>query len=184
MAVLATHGHIDHVADAAAVADYFDIPLYIHQADRRFLTEPAQACNRVGRKFKLDEVLKGPFVEPRQVVEYQIEGSTGRGELDVAGMEFKLRHAPGHTPGCVLVILEGNRTRKTIVFCGDVVFAGSIGRTNFEVSDHQAMLASLRDQLLTLPDSSALLPGHGPATLLGHERATNPFLRPEFLDAK
>ncbi|MDR1825882.1 MAG: MBL fold metallo-hydrolase [Bifidobacteriaceae bacterium] len=182
-AVLATHGHLDHIADAATLADGFGIPLWIHAADRPFLTDPAAAVNA-----ELEAMFRhlglGPFNEPLDVREYSFDGPTGSGRLEVAGLAFTLRQAPGHTPGCTMLVLDDAATdgeTGTLVFTGDVVFAGAIGRTDFRVGDPTAMRASLRHQVLTLPAGARLLPGHGPDTTLGYERATNPYLQADFL---
>ncbi|MDR0592174.1 MAG: MBL fold metallo-hydrolase [Bifidobacteriaceae bacterium] len=172
-AVLATHGHIDHIADAAELADGYGVPLHIHAQDRPFLTDPVAALSpELGHFF--GSLFPGPFQEPADVREYQIEGEYGTGALGIGGLVFELRHAPGHTPGSTLLALGG---AEPLVFTGDVVFAGSIGRTDFRVGDPAAMRRSLARQVLTLPDAARLLPGHGPATTLARERRTNPFLR-------
>jgi glyoxylase-like metal-dependent hydrolase (beta-lactamase superfamily II) len=174
VAVLATHGHIDHVADAAALAGSYGVPLWIHGADRPFLTDPKAAVN--AELDALIDLLGGPPpAEPAQVREYTINPTSGQGHLEVADLQFELRHAPGHTPGCTMLCLDLAAASPT-VFTGDVVFAGSIGRTDFRVGNPAAMRLSLRDQVLPLPDAAALLPGHGPATTMARERATNPYL--------
>jgi glyoxylase-like metal-dependent hydrolase (beta-lactamase superfamily II) len=173
-AVLATHGHIDHIADAPALADGYGVPLHIHRADRPFLTDPASALTA-----ELAAMLKayfpGPFREPSSVQPYDVNPKTGRGDLAVAGLIFELRQAPGHTPGSTLLVL-GATDPDPVVFTGDVIFAGSIGRTDFLVGDPAAMRRSLTTQVLSLPDAARLLPGHGPATELGREREHNPYL--------
>ncbi|MDR2373373.1 MAG: MBL fold metallo-hydrolase [Bifidobacteriaceae bacterium] len=171
-AILATHGHIDHIADAAALASAFGVPLHIHAADRRFLTDPLAAL-LPAMAAMFDAIFPGPFVEPDDVREYQFEGARGR--LEAGGLAWELRAAPGHTPGCVL-LAAGGGSPAPLVFTGDVVFAGAIGRTDFAASDPQAMRRSLRDQVLSLPDAARLLPGHGPVTGMGRERRSNPFL--------
>ena len=105
----------------------------------------------------------------------------GSQELELAGLSLAVSHAPGHTEGSVLFSLPGVPTGlpdevDRTVLTGDVLFAGSIGRTDLPGGDHAAMLRSLRDVVLPLPDSSLVLPGHGPATSMARERATNPYL--------
>jgi glyoxylase-like metal-dependent hydrolase (beta-lactamase superfamily II) len=172
-AVLATHGHIDHIADAAELAGGYDIPLYIHPADRPFLTDPAAALTPE-LVAMLRAYFPGPFREPAAVRAYEIDPSTGRGSLTAGGVDFELRHAPGHTPGSTLLVV---RAAEPTVFSGDVVFAGSIGRTDFLVGDPAAMSRSLAAQVLSLPDAARLLSGHGPATQVGWERLHNPYLQ-------
>ena len=99
--------------------------------------------------------------------------------LKLAGLEVTVDHAPGHTRGSVLLRMPGNPIDgpEPLCFSGDVLFAGSIGRTDLPGGDMTAMTASLRDKVLPLPDETVVLPGHGPMTTIGQERATNPYLR-------
>jgi glyoxylase-like metal-dependent hydrolase (beta-lactamase superfamily II) len=98
--------------------------------------------------------------------------------VHLAGLELTVDHAPGHTRGSVLFRMRGEdfSAGDPLCFSGDVLFAGSIGRTDLPGGDHAAMLASLRDKVLPLPDETVVLPGHGPLTTIGRERRTNPFL--------
>ncbi|MDR2565593.1 MAG: MBL fold metallo-hydrolase [Bifidobacteriaceae bacterium] len=175
VAVLATHGHIDHIADAAGLADEYGIPLHIHSLDRPFLTNPIAALFPA-MGLLLAQAFPQPFREPADVREYQMEEESGRGAVGIGGLDFQLRHAPGHTPGSTLLVVAEDPAAP-VVFSGDVVFAGSIGRTDFAVGDPAAMSRSLRDQVLTLPGQALLLPGHGPASDVSRERRSNPFLR-------
>jgi glyoxylase-like metal-dependent hydrolase (beta-lactamase superfamily II) len=178
-AVLATHGHIDHIADAACLADAYGVPLHIHPADRPFLTDPVAALTPDLAPL-IAAAFPDSFHEAADVREYPVDRVSGAGTVGIGGLEFHLRHAPGHTPGCTLLVLDGDGA-PPVVFTGDVVFAGSIGRTDFAVGDPAAMRRSLRRQVLTLPDAARLLPGHGPPTDLARERRTNPFLGEAFL---
>jgi glyoxylase-like metal-dependent hydrolase (beta-lactamase superfamily II) len=92
--------------------------------------------------------------------------------LEIAGLEIEVRHTPGHTPGHCCFYLEAEET----LFSGDQLFAGSIGRTDFPYGSHSALMTSMRDKVLVLPDETRVLPGHGPETTIGRERVTNPFL--------
>jgi glyoxylase-like metal-dependent hydrolase (beta-lactamase superfamily II) len=177
-AILATHGHIDHIASAALLADTWGVPLHIHPADRRFLTDPLAALSP-GLAPLIDEAFPEGVSEPADVREYQLDEASGRGADGIGGLEFQFRHAPGHTPGSTLLVLGGGDGEPPAVFTGDVVFAGSVGRTDFAVGDPSAMRESLRSQVLTLPDAARLFPGHGPVTSLARERRTNPFLTRE-----
>jgi hydroxyacylglutathione hydrolase len=114
------------------------------------------------------------FVEPDEVREL-VDATT----VDVAGIDFRATHAPGHTPGSTMYQTQADQTADTqpVVFSGDVLFAGSIGRTDLPGGDLGAMLESLRTKVLPLPDPVVVLPGHGPSTTMAHERATNPYLR-------
>ncbi len=173
--VLATHGHFDHVACAAEIADEYNVPLWIHSADRDLLTEPAAGLGPDGAAL-VKQLLRTPMVEPARVEEFD-----GLTELNIARLRFSVTHAPGHTEGSVLLGLDytGRNTQiNRIVFSGDVVFAGSVGRTDLPGGDPRTMSRTLRDAVLPLPDTVALLPGHGPQTTMAHERATNPYLQP------
>jgi glyoxylase-like metal-dependent hydrolase (beta-lactamase superfamily II) len=161
IAVLLTHGHIDHMWSVAPVCGAKGIPAYIHPDDRELLADPAK-----GLSLAVGQQLFGgiTFTEPDDVRELA-DGSA----LSLAGLEFTVRHTPGHTPGSVTFGSENG------LFSGDLLFAGSIGRTDLPGGDHQAMLRSLA-RTLTLPDDTLVLPGHGPQTTIGAERRTNPFL--------
>ena len=137
------------------------IPAYIHPDDRELLADPAK-----GLSLAVGQQLFGgiTFTEPDDVRELA-DGSA----LSLAGLNFTVRHTPGHTPGSVTFGSENG------LFTGDLLFAGSIGRTDLPGGDHQAMLCSLA-RTLTLPDDTLVLPGHGPQTTIGAERRTNPFL--------
>jgi hydroxyacylglutathione hydrolase len=161
IAVLLTHGHIDHMWSVAPVCGAKGIPAYVHPGDRELLADPAK-----GLSLTVGQQLFGgiTFTEPDDVRELA-DGSA----LNLAGLDFAVRHTPGHTPGSVTFGSE------TCLFTGDLLFAGSIGRTDLPGGDHQAMLRSLT-RTLTLPDDTLVLPGHGPQTTIGAERRTNPFL--------
>jgi hydroxyacylglutathione hydrolase len=163
VAVLLTHGHIDHIWSVLPVCGARDIPAYIHPADRGLLSDPARGFPpQVGQ-----QLLGGiTLAEPDDVAELA-DGMI----LSLAGMEFAVDHAPGHTPGSVAF-----RAVADVLFSGDLLFAGSIGRTDLPGGDHPAMLESLARVCLTLPDRTRVLPGHGPQTTIGAERAGNPFL--------
>lgn len=174
--VLLTHGHIDHVAEAADVADAAGVPVWLHGADRELLTDAGPGLAPVVAQLGID--LREPA---------DLRLLSGGETVEVAGLAFDVVHAPGHRPGCVLFRLalppddaDPGRPAEAI-FAGDVLFAGSIGRTDLPGGDPAAMLATLRDIVLALPDDSLVLPGHGDATTIGAERASNPYLQPSFL---
>jgi hydroxyacylglutathione hydrolase len=157
-AVLATHGHFDHVGSAAALCGD-DLPLFIHEADRLALFDP-EAWGGGSGTYGFD-IPAIPVKDVRAIVDGQV--------LDVAGFSIEVMHTPGHTPGHCCFRTDAS------VLSGDLVFAGSIGRSDFPNSSTADMRSSL-GRFLTLPDELAVLPGHGPDTTVGRERASNPFL--------
>ena len=176
--LLATHGHFDHVASAAELADEYNVPLWIHSADRHLLSDPAAGLSPDGAAL-VRRLLDRPLAEPARVEEFD-----GRAELSLAGLRFSIEPAPGHTRGSVLLGLDYRGRHEQldrIVFTGDVVFAGSVGRTDLPGGDQAVMNTTLAEVVLQLSDSTALLPGHGPQTTMVRERATNPYLQPDFL---
>jgi hydroxyacylglutathione hydrolase len=162
VAVLATHGHLDHIWSVAPVCGARGIPAYIHPDDRVLLTDPARGFS-LGAGRQLFGGLT--FTEPDDVRELT-DGLT----LDLAGISLVVDHAPGHTPGSVTFRLPDT------LFTGDLLFAGSIGRTDLPGGDYETILASLTRVCLPLPDETVVLAGHGPQTTIGAERAHNPFL--------
>jgi hydroxyacylglutathione hydrolase len=176
VAVLATHGHIDHIWSVAPVCESADIPAYIHPADRALLTDPGKGISAlVGRQLFGGLV----FTEPADVIELA-DGMT----LDLAGISLIVDHAPGHTPGSVAFRLPratdadaGDIAEVGALFTGDLLFAGSIGRTDLPGGDYPTILDSLARVCLPLPDKTVVLAGHGPLTTIGAERASNQFLR-------
>ena len=156
IAVLATHGHADHIGAVPRVCDA-DVPLYIHEADELALSDQ----RAWGAGYPLDVDLRPSDV--RTVKDGEV--------LEFAGFRIEVVHTPGHTPGSVLFRTDG------FVLSGDLVFRGSIGRSDFPNSDPAEMDRSLR-RFLELPDELEVLPGHGPATKVGFERQTNEWLLP------
>jgi glyoxylase-like metal-dependent hydrolase (beta-lactamase superfamily II) len=147
----------------APVCGARDIPAYIHPGDRALLADPARGLP-LGPSQQLLGGLR--FTEPDDVREL-----TDGAVLSLAGLEITVDHAPGHTPGSVAF-----RSGSAVMFSGDLLFAGSIGRTDLPGGDPAAMMDSLARVCLPLPDETQVLPGHGPATTIGAERATNQFL--------
>jgi hydroxyacylglutathione hydrolase len=166
-AVLLTHGHIDHIWSVAPVCGARGIPAYIHPGDRALLTDPARGFSLLAGQ----QLLRGlTFSEPEEVIELA-DGMT----LELAGVRLTVDHAPGHTPGSVAFRLPELAEPGTL-FSGDLLFAGSIGRTDLPGGDYATMLDSLARVCLTLPDETVVLAGHGPQTTIGAERRSNPFL--------
>ncbi|HEX5596330.1 MAG TPA: MBL fold metallo-hydrolase [Micromonosporaceae bacterium] len=171
-AVLLTHGHLDHTFSVAPVCGARGITAYVHPADRELLADPGKALS-----MDLSQLFGGrlPYSEPEDVAEL-----TDGGALTLAGLEITVDHAPGHTRGSVLFRVPGAGSSwdtDQICLSGDVLFAGSIGRTDLPGGSMPQMLTSLRDKVLPLADDTVVLPGHGPATTIGRERTSNPYLR-------
>ena len=169
IAVLLTHGHIDHMWSVAPVCGAKGIAAYIHPDDREMLSDPAKGMSLMAKQQFLGGLT---FSEPDDVKEL------ADGEVaTLAGLDFRIGHTPGHTPGSVTFrsIAAGAEQDLDALFTGDLLFAGSIGRTDLPGGDHTAILESL-SRTLTLPDETIVLPGHGPQTTIGDERRTNPFL--------
>jgi hydroxyacylglutathione hydrolase len=170
VAVLLTHGHIDHMWSVTPVAGAYDATAWIHPGDRHLLTDPMAGLSPESASMLLGGHYE--FVEPDDVQEL-FDGRT----LELAGLELVVDHTPGHTAGSVTFRAPyAEQGISEVMFSGDLLFAGSIGRTDLPGGDHPTMLRSLRDKVLTLPDDIVVLPGHGEQTSIGRERATNPFL--------
>ena len=178
-AVLLTHGHLDHVYSVTPVCGG-DIAAYIHDDDRYRLADPL-ASLEPGLVAMLERQFgrQSTWREPSQVVTVR-----DHERLTLAGLDLSVLHAPGHTEGSVMFTLPevpdrlGDETGATATcVSGDVLFAGSIGRSDLPGGDPAAMRRSLRDVVLPLPDDMLVLPGHGPGTTIARERATNPHLQ-------
>jgi len=170
VSVLVTHGHVDHMWCVAPVAGTYDATAYIHPKDRHLLANPMAGMSAETTAMLLGG--KYEFAEPDRVEEIT-DGRT----LELAGLEFLVDHTPGHTEGSVTFRTPyDDQDIAEVLFSGDLLFQGSIGRTDLPGGDHSAMLRSLRDKVLTLRDNIVVLPGHGDQTSIGQERATNPYL--------
>jgi len=170
VAVLVTHGHVDHMWCVAPVAGTYDATAWIHPADRHLLADPMAGMSRESTQMLLGGAYE--FAEPDDVREL-----SDLQELELAGLRFVVDHAPGHTEGSVTFRTPYDRADVSeVMFSGDLLFAGSIGRTDLPGGDHQTMLRSLTTKVLPLADDVVVLPGHGEQTSIGRERATNPFL--------
>ncbi len=179
-AVLLTHGHFDHVYSVTPVCGSAGVAAYIHGEDRYRLRDPLSAVGpELIAMFEHQFGQKAGWQEPTDVVNL-VDGQS----LTIAGFEVTVLHAPGHTEGSVIFTLpdvpEGLAAEagaRSTALSGDVLFAGSIGRTDLAGGDGAAMNRSLRDVVLPLGDDVLVLPGHGPATTMERERVTNPYLQ-------
>lgn len=168
VAVLLTHGHVDHTAAVLPVCAARDVPAWIHPADRGQLSDPWS-----GLGLRPGTPLFGaalPAAEPSDVRELR-DGVA----LELAGLRVGVRHAPGHSPGSVVFTLDS--ADEPVMLSGDLLFAGSIGRVDLPGGSQRQMLASLARVVLTADDATVVHPGHGPSTSVGAERAANPYLR-------
>jgi glyoxylase-like metal-dependent hydrolase (beta-lactamase superfamily II) len=163
VAIIATHGHLDHTFSIRPVANGYSIPAYIHSEDRILLKHPKRALSAEFAA-TLDEM---DFVEPGDVRELR-NGDA----IEIVGMRVQAFHAPGHTRGSMIFTIDDE-----ILVSGDVLFAGSIGRTDLPTGSAKDMEESLRNKIVPLDDVLRVLPGHGPETTIGHERRTNPYLK-------
>lgn len=168
VAVLLTHGHADHMMSVVPVCGDYGVPAYIHPGDREMLTDPQKW---LGIAPGTPIFGRSEFVEPSDVKEL-----TDGVVLSLAGLEITVDHAPGHTKGSVTFRTPEQQDIPRVLFTGDLLFAGAVGRWDLPGGDRDELLASLARVCLPLPDETVVLSGHGPQTTIGRERATNPFL--------
>jgi hydroxyacylglutathione hydrolase len=169
-AVILTHGHIDHIWSVAPVSADFGIPALIHVDDRYRLADPAGSSFSAAR----DQLLAMTKGELELTEPQDIEIIENNKSLTIAGVEWNFVHSPGHTEGSMVIMTD--RDGEPMAFTGDVLFAGSIGRTDLPGGSLAAMTHSLENVILPMLDQTLVYPGHGPNTTIGAERATNPFL--------
>lgn len=173
--VLLTHGHLDHLYSATDVCATYGVDCWIHPADRARLTDPYD----IPGAYEFVEQALGrarDFTDREPAVVHEVADGD---RITLAGLEIEVLHAPGHTPGSVLYRVAP--ADRPLVFTGDVVFAGSVGRVDLPGGDAAAMRRTLRTVVLGLPDDTVLLPGHGGQTTVSRERAANPYLTREGL---
>ena len=169
VAVILTHGHLDHTWSVAPVCAKYGIPAYIHPGDRYMLTDPGMGIGS-GLSSMIGDL---EFTELAEVIELA-QGDV----LTLAGIEFDVEHTPGHTQGSVVfrTTVSTQQGAVEVALTGDTLFAGSIGRSDLPGGDHDQLLASIAARLLPLADDTVILPGHGGQSSIGRERASNPFL--------
>ncbi|HEU4318833.1 MAG TPA: MBL fold metallo-hydrolase [Acidimicrobiia bacterium] len=159
--IVLTHGHVDHTGGAGALAAASGAVTYVHGADDFLTMHPTRQLQAI-----FGTAPPGSYEVP-ETIEYLEHGQT----LDLAGVSLEVRHTPGHTPGHVCLYWKA----EGVLFTGDQLFAGSVGRTDLPGGSWEQLLDSMRDQVMTLDDDVDVLPGHGPETTIGRERRTNPF---------
>lgn len=182
-AILLTHGHLDHHWSAPALAERFDCPVHLHPDDRWIWDEPQKAFGDLP-----SQVLEAQFGLDWQPDDDRLVDLAEDEKLTRGGVTYTVRHTPGHTPGhCtflghdlaeadVEVVLGEPDPADDVLFSGDLVFQGSIGRSDFPRGDGEELLRQVARTVLPLEDDVAILSGHGPTTTVGQERATNPYL--------
>jgi hydroxyacylglutathione hydrolase len=158
-ALILTHQHHDHVLDVGRIQTAFGCPVYAHSEPSEELTLSKRLERMMGIPCRID-----PYT-----VDHRFDGLDS---IDLGGFALDLFHVPGHSPDSVCFQLRG----APLLIGGDVLFAGSIGRTDFPNGDHELLLSGIRQKLWPVPDETEVLPGHGPTTTIGREKATNPFL--------
>ena len=155
--IIATHGHFDHIGAVNELREAIGAKFYIHEAEREILeSTPRQTLRWLGVSYQAPE----PDV-------FLSDGD----RLKIGGMEVKVIHTPGHSPGSICLYVDD------VLFSGDTLFAGSVGRTDIEGGDTESLVRSIKERLYVLPDDVRVYPGHGPPTRIGLEKTSNPFVR-------
>ena len=173
VAILITHGHLDHMWSVFPVAQGYDIPAFIHPSDRSLLKNPLAGVSGETISAMRHLAPEGlTFAEPSAVIEV-----SDRQEVAIAGLNMTVHHAPGHTRGSVLFDFDDKDRDQRNIFTGDVLFQRAIGRTDLPGGSARAMEESLKNVILPMDDAALVFPGHGASTTIEIERATNPYLR-------
>ena len=163
VAVLLTHGHLDHTFSVIPLADGYGIPAFIHSEDRKALLHPEQLLS----KEFVSSLAAKEWSEPNEVRELK-----NNQKFEAVGLDITAIHAPGHTAGSLMFTVNDE-----VLISGDVLFAGSIGRTDQPTGSSDAMARTLKTKIIPLGDHLRVLPGHGPDTTIEYERRTNPHLK-------
>ena len=163
VAVLLTHGHLDHTFSVIPLADGYDIPAYIHSEDRKALLHPELLLS----KEFASSLAAREWSEPSEIRELK-----NNQKFEAVGLDITAIHAPGHTAGSLMFTVNDE-----VLISGDVLFAGSIGRTDQPTGSQEAMARTLKTKVIPLGDHLRVLPGHGPDTTIEYERRTNPYLK-------
>jgi len=181
VAAVLTHGHLDHMFSVAPLCAGYDATCWVHPEDRALLADPLAGMS-ADTAALLAQLGQGSaaFREPDDV-RLLADGA----HVEVAGLDLEALHAPGHTPGSTMFrsAYPPEPEVDSLLFSGDVLFAGSVGRTDLPGGSADAMVQSLREKVLPLPDEVVVLPGHGRQTTMAAERSTNPYLQASFLGA-
>ena len=159
-AVLLTHGHMDHIYGARELSERYGIPVYMHSEERKVMEADSKRTAQIG--------IKGPDFS------FTSTDVADNDTVNAAGMELKVITTPGHSPGSVCYLLED----EGVMFTGDTLFAGTIGRTDLMFGDYDDEIRSIMEKLIWLDPSIEIFPGHGPSSSIGRERTGNPFLEP------
>ncbi len=154
--IINTHGHMDHIG----CDDDFGVDVYAHRDEVKLLKDP-------------EENLSGVFAIPYSV-KSRIKALEDEEKITLGDIELEVIHTPGHTAGGIALLLK--KPQGKILFTGDTLFCGSVGRTDFPGADGELIIKSIKERLLKLPDDTVIYPGHGPSSTIGEERKTNPFL--------
>ena len=174
IATLITHGHLDHTFSVLPFSQEYGVPTYIQSRDRKLLANPYLALSTNGpTQSMMNQLGVTSFTEPADVQEFQ-----GGENFNLAGFTIETIHAPGHTAGSAIFVVNGE-----YLISGDVLFHSGIGRTDMPTGSSQEMARTLQEQILTLDDALNVLPGHGPVTTIGRERKQSPYLKPEYLES-
>jgi len=159
-AILLTHGHFDHIGALETVQKKYNIPVYAHELEKVYLNDPdVNLSSKTGRE----------LISIKDFSEYTFINTDTT--IGLMNLEIEIFHVPGHSRGSIAFYFQEDK----VLFSGDALFAGSIGRTDLLYGDHNQLIKSINTQLFTLPDETIVYSGHGPATTIGHEKNTNPF---------